>query len=474
MNEKPFKTNPIKPPEDRESQKNELPLEKADFKNKIEALFGIQLEEIPPRIQISILKFLATKSAGEVASIAQEICIFDTKEDRLNAFMTLLAHENFEAIEGIMYLYNQIPEISIPLYKKYAEIISDLDEITYFLTENFKDKPEKAVVLKIQEELIQKANEVLLRYSARVHTLNAMEEFMSGVEVGEFNIDGDAAYYTETGSDISTLKLSILADIEKVSKDTLLLLSAFRSLIKGNPEVSIEDIKSSRLQSYTSEEIRSDSMRETVKEMRLMYSSNVTNDNIRALLLAKFAARIADPENRSEFDILYFKNSLLAFVVFTKEADGTYFASGLNVTPNMQGSGIGEVMMRETIVQKTKVADVRGEVIATKDVVRRYLKDGAIMFGAETKYGEVGMKIVWSKENTRYKTKNVVGKTDDEKYKEIRTLENRADIHTQDTEDQSKIDFELTNAGYVITHILRLSNGTFSAIFERNHVEATV
>lgn len=446
-------------------------LEDPYFRNKIENLFGINLRETDLRVQASILKFLAVKSVDEITSTAQEIKSFDTEDARLSAFKVLLAHENFEVIEGVMYWYNQIPEIAIPLYKKYAETISDLDEITSFLTENFKNEYEKKVVLKIREGLIQKANEVLLKYSDQIHSLLAMEELVGGAEAGGLDINKERSHYAEMNSDIEKLRQSILADIEKVNKDTLLLLSAFRSLIKGNPEVSIEDIRNSRMQSYSPKEMRSDSMKPTVEKMRSIYSLNVTNEAIRDVLLAKFDARIADLKNTSEFDILYFKNELLAFIIFTKEGNG-FYASGLNVSPTMQGSGIGEVMMRETIIQKTKVADVHGEVIATKDVVRRYLRDGAIMFGAETKHGEIGAKIVWSKENTQYKTKNIAGKTDDEIYKEVKALEDTENIQVIDAEDQSKINFDLTNKGYVITHILKLSDGRVSAIFEKSNTKA--
>jgi hypothetical protein len=449
-------------------------LEDPYFRNQIENLFGINLKETDLRMQTSILKFLATRPVDEVTMTAQEIQLFEDPVSRLNAFKVLLAHENFEFIEGIMYWYNQLQEIAIPLYKKYAEMTSGLDEVTSFLTDNFRNEYEKDVVLKIREGLIQKASEVLLKYSDQIHSLLTMEELVGGMDAARLDIASENSHYTEMRSNVSRLRESILADIEKINKDTLLLLSAFRSLIKGNPAVSIEDIKNSRMQSYSPEEMRGDSMRQTVEKMRSIYSSNVTNTSIREALLAKFDARIADPENTSEFDILYFKDELLAFIIFTKEPRGGYYASGLNVSPNMQGSGIGEVMMRETIVQKTKTADVHGEVIATKDVVRRYLRDGAVMFGAETKHGEVGMKIVWSKDNTQYKTKDIKSKTDDEIYQEVKALEENENIQVIDVEDQSKINFDLTNKGYAITHILKLSDGKISAVFEKSTLEVTV
>ena len=246
-----------------------------------------------------------------------------------------------------------------------------------------------------------------------------------------------------------------LNEARNINLDMISVATIFAECKKGGTPISFDDFAKMDMNVLTGNEMTIDGAREVdtyMSEMTRIYEENITNKDKVPDLIPTFKARADDID--SEFHVLKLDSAIVAFIVFTKNKDGTYFASGLNVNKEVRGSGVGEVMMRETILEKMKTATVTGSVVGTKEVAVRYLKDGAIMFDPIAKANDTNLTIVWNKENDkRYVTKST---------HDTAELLKLAIIHGDKVkvvmvESQEQIPFEIASesSGFVITRILK-------------------
>ncbi|MBP6981913.1 hypothetical protein KBB25_04030, partial [Candidatus Gracilibacteria bacterium] len=193
--------------------------------------FGIDISDFDLRTQISVLKFLSNRDGSTIDTLSGGIKVIQNPESRRDAFRVLLANEEFPEIEHVLISYARFPEIMLPLYKKYAELVSSFNEVEAFLYKTFKSKFEHEAISKIRELLIQKANTVLIKNVEGINTLykltqdarhieNKYEEQDDTDEMPWWVNSKRTEEYQSAVNRVDILKHEILSEIERVNTDT--------------------------------------------------------------------------------------------------------------------------------------------------------------------------------------------------------------------------------------------------------------
>lgn len=460
------------------------------FRASVEEVFGIPLDTFDLKTQSSVITFLSQQREHEVIELATDIREFyNTNEERKNAFIVLLSNERFGGTRLIEMLswYNAVPEVSIPLYKKYAEIVSEIDQVEAFLSAEYKSTYEQTLIDNIKDSLFKEANQILAKHYAKIVGLanaKATAAVLQGKSIlpkEERNTLKTTSFYPAKAGEDSSLKNfyekysgEILSDLEKISKENLIFLTSFKTLKKNNEPFLLEEFNNIEWQSAIAPEDIAPDNREA---MRKIYANNYPSPQysqaFREELLRGFEERFRNPDCR--FYLLKHKNGdIIGFNAYTDtETDAenrqhTYFGA-FNINPAYGQSKLGEAMLDATLETEGKDHIIEAHCDSRTTISAKYIESGFVATACEDISGAPSFSIKRDLAlNDQLITKRTIDTlTPDAIEALIQKGSPREYIRAIKLSAQEAFPKKYFDAGFVLTRYLFLENGTRYAVFEK-------
>lgn len=224
------------------------------------------------------------------------------------------------------------------------------------------------------------------------------------------------------------------------SKEKEILISIIKATKASGEKFDIEDIEnlsleevdldkflfapfmlSERRSLLSEEEIKEyESIVKDTEQMRKIYSDNYSyNPDLKGNLIEDFDKFIGIPSEKYKFEglssrlselyILKYKDKVISFNRFDLKFLNKYYFKFFNVDKNVQGSGIGQLMCRETLNKKAKDSAIEADCIASKPISSFYIENGFIAKHMSDIYGEQILSIIRSDKeiHKEFKTKNL-------------------------------------------------------------------
>jgi len=322
-----------------------------DIMTAIEYDLGIDLKKMDLASQIHFLRYLSGQDNKTFKRLRDVL-----KENKQNRMKILDAFIGFSGdsevgnyILGIVENYSAKDVKAI--FSKYNEIVAStkLIDAQSVLDDKFKDH--KGVMI---QGIIKKANLVLK---------NAFDN-------------------KETNHE------KVIEELNEIHSKVLLFSVMLKTVKEQGRDVSLEDFKNVELKSVESKKLTEAEMR----SMRSIYAENYKNypefqkyllDNLEKVFKNK----------KTEWNILKFKDEIVAFMRFDKTGSDELYFGSFNVDSNAKGASIGEEMMLKVLDEKAKKNKIIAESVIGARITSNYIERGFVGVGVQTVEGVPLLKI---------------------------------------------------------------------------------
>lgn len=332
------------------------------MRRKLGGLFSLPINRLPPPEQFQFLSFIKTKTDAEMRAISN----FSAKYGE-SGFRTFLSLEHGKELgEGIVDLGHKLPKDEAQkIFKKYGELADAVNETEEAIRRGFAGTeitPE--LISAVQDSLLQKGRALLAGF---VEDVNNAEEEGYTLPVGHIE-----------------KKLALLR------ADAALFASACKALSKGGEHLNLAEMKDVSFEQEVPVGSLSDTDR---KRMTELYRANyAAYPKFQKKLLDGFEEALNDTSNR--FFVLRYKGVIEGFYRLKFGAlDRAYFGA-FNMNPNYAGSGLGEVLMEQSLDARAKSAVIEATCTATLPIASNYIERGFIGVGAAQEDEIYSMNIV--------------------------------------------------------------------------------
>jgi GNAT superfamily N-acetyltransferase len=327
-------------------------------------------------------------------------------------------------------------EVLRQVVEKCSGIIGAVQDISDYLRKNFLNgaMPDKETIDEIAYRLIDRAWDLLS------DALTSAEKTKKSYQ--------------------NSYRDDFLKRLENVKTETMLFLSAFKTLKRGGLDVDLTAIKDVQFYSTSGKDLSPDD----IERMKEMYAKNYAySPEIRDDLIAGFE-NAAKSEN-TEFYLVRYKGEIISFIRFDDEGGGRLHAGSLNVKPEFRGSAIGEVVMEKTLDMKAKESILEADCAALLDVGAHYIEIGFVANKYYQYKGEPSF-IIERNDRIMYRSRlmskeEIASEFESDKYKEGDVI-----ISASDKKDPEQLKFELLNKGYVLVRYFNYNNKWY-CVFER-------
>ncbi len=332
------------------------------FRKEIEKNIGISFSEYSLPEQIQIMSFL-TKATKEKAS---ELKSFSNKFGQ-QGFRTFLSLQQggIEMGEKILTLGEKIPQESAHLlFKKYSEIVDQVENITDYLSESLGEKVSPELVQSVRDHLLINGKNMLSRYAKEANKCTDTECENLGKEIEE---------------QLSSIKTSVI-----------LLSSVVKTLVEKN-EFNFDDFKNIEI-SYDRSKLSS----KNISDIYMMVEENTKQypEKLREYWRSTAIKGLQNPEPNEMLIYVKNKEDILSFMRVTPQPDGSFYGGSFNINPLLQGSRIGTEFMKKVIDQFTETGDFNADVWSDNPMLKNYIeKFNFEENGEDGNYHDTGAKI---------------------------------------------------------------------------------
>lgn len=248
------------------------------------------------------------------------------------------------------------------------------------------------------------------------------------------------SFQTQKKEDSNVGSIKTNGEKQGDSKEKEMLVSAIKLAKASGEKFDIEDIENLSLKEVdldkflfapfmldkrrpllSDEEIKEyETIVKDTEEMRKIYSDNYSyNPDLKGNLIQDFDKFIGVPSEKYKFEglssrlselyILKYKDKVISFNRFDIKLGNKYYFKFFNVDKNVQGSGIGQLMCKETLNKKAEKSAIEADCIASKPISSFYIENGFIAKRMSDIYGEQILSIIRDDREIpkEFKTKNL-------------------------------------------------------------------
>ena len=348
--------------------------------------FHFEPQKLSIEEQFYFLLFLKKVNVQKADELKKFTSSFQT--DGLRTFLSIEQEKEGEKIgDKILTLGEKLPkETADSVFKKYGEIIDNVNKIVEFAQHNF------AKEIKTSPELIKKIEETL---------------YIKGKQLL-------SQVYTDVSSEKEVNPVEIEKQLDRINADTITTFAIFKQAVKNGEELPIESIEGSVFSKKGAGEIS----KEQQEEMLNLYETNWKNHPDRDFVVSLkeyFKSAFVPIENQKRNHFYTFEKDMhvdgknrhiRAFVRFEQQDDGSLYASALNVDEASKNFGLGEAMMDEALVREAKENILHASCRKDNPSNMRYFEKGFISNGFKNTSNTEELNLIWDEE----KNKNILAK----------------------------------------------------------------
>jgi hypothetical protein len=372
-----------------QTYKNYLLMTNPVNREHLKSLFGIGIESLDLRAQVSVLSLLMKLPQGQINELANDMkYAFGTEEQKRNALVALLAHEQLD-MSTLHFVDNftwfaASPEVANTFFEKYGKLLTSLQTIEHFIEGSFSKQLHNDELLNIRERLIKKHAQMFDDLSSDFKFLGTLktpflrfdEDRPLSLQLRDINLlTRREVVIDEYSKKINEVLNRIEQKLQAVSEEQDLFLESFRSLVESGEPLTLEDINNSTFDVKRGGALSQDE----VQQMKEIYSFNQSEVGAHEALVEGFLKRTADPA--TYFYIFKWQDKLQSFVAFTEEKNGHMHATSFNVNPGARGYKIGETMLQSAIEKEAEQHVLIAECYMHVPITRKYLETGWIAHG---------------------------------------------------------------------------------------------
>ncbi len=308
-------------------------LHRPELRKKIETDLNIDLNQIPLRSQIYLLKFLAEQNNAGFFRLRSVLQVKpDQANNILNSFLACAEDQN--NTEVILALAEQLPaEVSAAVFVKFAELVAESKNMQVAMTKEFSNvdfSQESSRLVNI--DLLSKANGLLKKMEEGIINPQKVVEQLSAYR-------GEVALYTSMAKQLvreGNVSAKDIVEKKIIIKDSADFTEAEKIEMSGI-------FVSGRNRSYP-EGLRSKSER-------------------------KFKKKINEPGHT--FYMLAQGDHPLVFFYVDKETGDTLYVGGFNLSPDAEGPWAA-AFAKSWLQEQLKHSNVRADVLESNSLARLF------------------------------------------------------------------------------------------------------
>ncbi len=295
-------------------------MHRPDMESYIKDVVGINLKEIPFRYQIYLLKFLSESNEEKIKQTAEFINNAKDGDDKLNkvkSFLSLRVEES--DAEKIISIDQKMRDNSSLFFGKVAQIVDLIDKKNEEL-QNLFFKEKKELNFKVlREKLLEKMHNIIVSFSGDLENNNSDD-----------------------------LKI-ILDKLENNKIETLFLVSVLESLKNSGDTLDLELIKNISLDIKDYGQDMSEDDKQQVLGIARDNWSDFDNKKMAETVLDGLEKSLVDVKEQKAY-ILKHQDDVIGFVRFEKTDHDNIYAGSFNVSKDLRGLSIGNVLMEKALM----------------------------------------------------------------------------------------------------------------------------
>lgn len=320
------------------------------LRGRVEADFNIELSRLDLPTQYHLIDFLMTNTRERALDIANYAKTYGPRF--INSFLSLETggRDMGDVLVAIAQRYQDTPEVAVPIFQKYSEIVAVTENVRQYLNDNFKraltNQPdlENAII----DNLLKKGRDILL-YAAHANSDIDIQQYLDGVK-GETLLFSNAFRALKEAENQSgePVNLEQFRDIEITSL---------------NGEATPEPLKQSLLQLLTEGwRVRND---EAWPGQRQEGET----------VIADFTDLIHNPDRlaRTHFYPVLLKGEPIAFFRLDTVDDGSLYLGSVNAKAGLSGAKIGEAMLDQIFTRVASGRLVHAECNPRSPISAKYI-----------------------------------------------------------------------------------------------------
>lgn len=246
----------------------------------------------------------------------------------------------------IMTLGEKLPgESAKILFKKYSEIVDEVNKITTFLSDSLGGHVDENIIQSAQNHLLNKGRDLLAHYADKANKC----------------VDQECE---ELGHELE-LKLANI-------KTSLLLFASVCKSLSEEKKLSLEDLADTELDIIRGgiEQITQDEMLRIFKENRPHYPSALLADTV-----SEFENSLTDQKENQTWYILRHKGDIASFMRLDDQEDGSIYGASFNVRTELRGSSIGSELLKKIIEEKSRTKPFKIVCYDKNPMLEKYKED---------------------------------------------------------------------------------------------------
>ncbi len=325
------------------------------MRQKIEADFGVSLEDLSLPEKFQFLSLLKNAEAEEIAVVQSFVQQYG--KDGIKTFLSV-EHGDITA-EHILNIGTSLDHTTAQkLFEKYSQITEAAQQAGNYVSQNFSHATTEDVE-RIQQNLLVKGQELLADITADYHNQLDPEEIMQQLQ----QLQADILLFTQSFQEV-------FADQEQPDFST------------------VKDLEFGSRQQLTAAE---------QAEMATIIKQNYADSPLAEGVLAGFRAAQDNPHNT--FYLLKRQGAVISFYRFADQVDDadqptgvTEFAS-FNAAGDYKGGGLGRIIMKNALAERARDHVVVAATDPTSRICQFYVEEaGFVIDGTET-YKDTGMTV---------------------------------------------------------------------------------
>lgn len=324
-------------------------LHRPEVKKIFEYDFGVSYSELDLIGQINVLKYLAEKNSNILDRIHKIIKKdFRLKKEVLPAFLACIVDSNL-ANTLLDFLEHESVENVLNVLGPFNNLISTIKKVDQDIKKNIPKHRQVDRNLAIQQFILR--------------ATNTLKKAMNNPQKSNEFFD-------------------------QIDEEALLFSSIFQTAVKSSVISEIRDVSSFDVSNISNQDI---SNIEKDEMFGVVAQNWLLRGEVGAKVVSSFKKKIDDNDLLKKWVILKKDKRIISFVGFENldSNDGRLhlYAGSFNVDAKFRGSSVGEIMIREILIQESKRAVLHATMDPRIDVGTRYVEDiGFLVTGVAKNY----------------------------------------------------------------------------------------
>ncbi|MEI7765463.1 MAG: GNAT family N-acetyltransferase [bacterium] len=331
---------------------------------------GIDLTKLQQE-QAYFIEYISCKKRGEILPLKK--FVNDFGKDGLKTFLSCA--QEIKMGDRIIFLGEKIPkEAAVLVFKKYGEIVDNVNKIVEFAQHNFTKE------IKTSPELIKKIEETL---------------YIKGKQLL-------SQIYDDVSNEKEVNSIEIEKQLDRINADTITTFAIFKQAIKNGEKLPIESIEGSVFSKKEATDISPNQQNEMLELYELNWKNHPDRDFVESLK-SYFKTAFAPEGNKQKNYFYTFEkdSNIRAFVRFEKQNDESFYASALNVDEASKNFGLGEAMMDEALTREAKQHILHASCRKDNPSNMRYFEKGFISRGFKKTNETEEFDLIWDENKNK-------------------------------------------------------------------------